>query len=130
MARFLIAGCGDVGTRLGLALAGQGHRVFGLRRTPRALPAPITPLAADLTDPTTLELPEGLDGVFYTTAADGFAEPAYRAAYHTGVVSNTPSNPSGSSRGGGWVWGAARGVMGAGRALGVRRKPNTRWPCP
>ncbi len=86
MARFLIAGCGDVGTRLGLALAGQGHRVFGLRRTPSALPAPITPLAADLTDPTTLELPEGLDGVFYTTAADGFAEPAYRAAYHTGVV--------------------------------------------
>ena len=52
--RILIAGCGFVGTRLGLDLAEEGHEVWGLRREPGGLPAPIRPVRADLTEPETL----------------------------------------------------------------------------
>ena len=44
----LIAGCGDVGTRLGLRMAEQGWRVLGMRRNVAALPTAIEPLAGDL----------------------------------------------------------------------------------
>ena len=36
--RVLIAGCGDLGTALGVELAAAGDEVFGLRRHPEALP--------------------------------------------------------------------------------------------
>lgn len=82
MARVLIAGCGDVGTRLGLRLAADGHAVWGLRRDPASLPAPIRPLAADLAAGTGLDtLPDGLDHVVCTIAAGGGGEAAYRQAY-------------------------------------------------
>lgn len=54
MARILIAGCGDIGTTLGLALSAAGHTVWGLKRHPAEAPSGIQPLAADLTDPATL----------------------------------------------------------------------------
>ena len=38
MARILIAGCGDIGTTLGLSLNAAGHRVWGLKRRPDDLP--------------------------------------------------------------------------------------------
>lgn len=83
--RILIAGCGDVGSRLGRLLADRGHMVWGLRRDPEVLPRAIQPVAADLSDPSTLDdLPEGLDLVVYTAAADGRDETAYRAAYVDG----------------------------------------------
>jgi nucleoside-diphosphate-sugar epimerase len=90
MATFLIAGCGDVGTRLGLRLAGRGHRVFGLRRRPQTLPSPLEPLAADLTDRQGLaaalaHLPAELDAVAYAAAADGHSDDAYHRAYVLGV---------------------------------------------
>lgn len=90
MAHLLIAGCGDVGCRLGLRLVGQGHTVWGLRRHPEALPSELRPLAADLADPGSLhgvlrDLPPDLDAVIYTAAADGPSEEAYRRAYVTGV---------------------------------------------
>lgn len=86
MARVLIAGCGDVGTVLGLDLAGAGHTVYGLRRSPAGLPASIAPVAADLTRPETLAgLPCGVDLVCYAAAAGGFSEAAYRATYVDGV---------------------------------------------
>jgi nucleoside-diphosphate-sugar epimerase len=82
----LIAGCGDVGTTVGIELAGAGHQVWGLRRRPEGLPAPLQPLAADLTNPASLKhLPPALDFVFYTAAADGFDEARYRAVYVDGV---------------------------------------------
>lgn len=83
--RVLIAGCGYVGTALGVALAGAGHEVFGLRRRPAALPAEIHPVAADLARPETLRaLPGGIERIFYTAAAGGGDEAAYRAAYLEG----------------------------------------------
>lgn len=86
MARILIAGCGDVGCRLGLRLIADGHTVWGLRRNPDALPAGFSPFAADLADPATLrELPPDLDSVVYTAAADGRSDAAYRRAYVEGV---------------------------------------------
>lgn len=86
MARILIAGCGDVGTKLGLALSAAGHQVWGLKRHPADLPPGIRPLAADLTDPATLTaLPPELDYVVYSAAAAGFSEVQYQAAYVAGV---------------------------------------------
>jgi len=86
MARILIAGCGDVGTTLGMTLNAAGHTVWGLKRHPADLPPGIQPLAADLTDPATLQtLPPELDFVVYSAAAAGFSAAAYEAAYVTGV---------------------------------------------
>ena len=86
MARILIAGCGDVGATLGQSLSAAGHEVWGLKRRPANLPPGIRPLAADLTEPATLNaLPPVLDAVVYSAAAAGFGEAAYRAAYVAGV---------------------------------------------
>ncbi|HAS51203.1 MAG TPA: NAD(P)-dependent oxidoreductase [Gammaproteobacteria bacterium] len=86
MKRILIAGCGDIGTTLGRALTRAGHEVWGLKRHPADLPAPIQPLAADLTDPATLcALPPELDAIIYSAAAAGFSEAHYQAAYSDGV---------------------------------------------
>jgi nucleoside-diphosphate-sugar epimerase len=83
----LVAGCGYVGSALAASLAAEGARVTGLRRSPRDLPPGVTPLAADLTHPgLAAALPEELDLVFYTAAADGGDEAAYRAAYVTGLA--------------------------------------------
>lgn len=84
--RVLIAGCGYVGTALAERLGGEGHVVWGLRRHPEGLPPGVRPLAADLTDAGTLEgLPEGLDVIFYTAAADGFTDAGYQAVYVEGL---------------------------------------------
>ncbi|MDX1654114.1 MAG: SDR family oxidoreductase [Candidatus Competibacteraceae bacterium] len=85
MTRILIAGCGDVGSRLGLLLSQAGHQVWGLRRNPNLLPEPIEPLAADLAHPTDLEdLPAGLEAIYYTASADARDEVHYRMAYLDG----------------------------------------------
>jgi len=84
--RVLVAGCGYVGTELGLLLAADGHEVWGLKRMPTDLPSPIRPLAADLTDPATLDrLPSRLDAVVYAVSADASEPAAYRAAYVVGL---------------------------------------------
>jgi len=86
MARVLIAGCGDVGTALGLLLASDGHEVFGLRRRPEHLPERIHRLRGDLADPSTLRiLPPRIELVAYTAAADASDDAAYRRAYVEGV---------------------------------------------
>ncbi|KTT12381.1 oxidoreductase [Pseudomonas oryzihabitans] len=87
MSTILIAGCGDVGSRLGLQLVAQGHRVFGLRRKAAALPAELLAVAGDLADP---EPPaawprEPIDQVVYATAATDHDEAGYRAAYVEGL---------------------------------------------
>src|SRR5262245_1741803 len=86
MARVLIAGCGYTGIALGMRLAKEGHAVWGLRRHPELLPAPIQPLRADLCDPSSLAaVPLALDFVFYTAAAERRDDASYQAAYVTGV---------------------------------------------
>jgi nucleoside-diphosphate-sugar epimerase len=68
-------------------LAAAGQEVWGLRRDPAGLPAPIRPLAADLGEPATLECLAGLapDAVVYVASADAFDEAAYRRVYVEGV---------------------------------------------
>lgn len=88
MARILIAGCGDVGTRLGLHLASEGHEVWGLRRDPASLPPPIRPLAADLASGQGLDqLPPDLTRVVCTIAPGrgSHGESGYRQTYVDGA---------------------------------------------
>ena len=82
----LIAGCGYIGTALGARLAANGYTVWGLRRQARELPPGLHPVEADLTLPESLRaLPRGIDVVFYTAAAHGRTDAAYRAVYVDGV---------------------------------------------
>jgi nucleoside-diphosphate-sugar epimerase len=86
MANILIAGCGYVGTALGISLATAGHVVWGLRRVAEGLPPSIRHLGANLTAPQTLHaLPLGLDVVFYTAAPHSSDAAAYRAIYVDGL---------------------------------------------
>ena len=81
----LIAGCGYVGTALGVRLSAEGHGVWGLRRRPEGLPHGVRPLAADLSDAATLgSLPLDLDVVYYTAGAADNTEAAYKSAYVDG----------------------------------------------
>lgn len=83
--RILIAGCGYVGSALGLLLASEGHTVFGLRRNTAALPAGITPVRADLSEPLSPDaLPDDLDAVVCAASPGGSSDAAYRAAYVDG----------------------------------------------
>jgi nucleoside-diphosphate-sugar epimerase len=79
----LIAGCGDLGTELGLRLHAAGHRVFGLRRRAELLPAAIEGIAADLAGPLP-PLPSEVDALVYAAAAEDRSEAAYRRAYLDG----------------------------------------------
>lgn len=83
----LIAGCGDVGTRLAQRMLAQGWTVYGLRRSVAALPASILPVAADLSlDQCPAAWPSGvLDYLVYSAAATVHDEPGYRAAYIDGL---------------------------------------------
>lgn len=84
--RVLIAGCGYVGTALGLELAAAGAEPHGLRRSVEGLPAGIAPVAADLLDRSSLEaVPRRLDAVVYAASPDGRDEDAYEAAYVRGL---------------------------------------------
>lgn len=83
----LIAGCGDVGTRLGLRMAAAGWRVHGLRRSVVALPPGIAPVAGDLhAEACPKAWPQGqLDYLVYCAAASQRDEAGYRAAYVDGL---------------------------------------------
>jgi len=86
MARILIAGCGDVGTELGVRLTQDGHTVWGLRRHCDTLPSSFHAFPADLTKPETLSaLPPALDVVFYTAAPSSSSVDNYRATYVDGI---------------------------------------------
>lgn len=83
--RILIAGCGYVGTALGLLLASEGHEVFGLRRNTAALPRAINPVRADLSKPLPPDfLPPNLDAVVCAASPGGSSDEAYRTAYVDG----------------------------------------------
>ncbi|WP_372740929.1 SDR family oxidoreductase [Neptunomonas sp.] len=94
--RILIAGCGDVGSALGVLLSAQGHHVYGLKRTINQLPDCIHAISADLCDKETLsDLPD-TDILVYCAAATGRSESAYQQAYIDGlenIYSALPAPP-------------------------------------
>lgn len=88
--RVLIVGCGYVGLPLGAALVGQGHEVFGLRRSAtggEALTAVgIKALAADVTDPASLAaLPGPFDWVINCVSSTKGGADEYRQIYLQGT---------------------------------------------
>ena len=83
----LIAGCGDVGSRLASQLLVQGWTVYGLRRSVARLPAGVTGIAGDLFD---ANCPSAwptspIDYLVYSAAATDHDEAGYRAAYVDGL---------------------------------------------
>lgn len=81
----LIAGCGDVGSRLARLLAAAGADVVALRRSPRVVADGVCTLAADLGDPASLRaLPGGIDQVVYLPAPDARTPEAYRRVFLDG----------------------------------------------
>jgi nucleoside-diphosphate-sugar epimerase len=81
--KVLVAGCGDLGTEVGLRFASAGHEVLGLRRRVELLPAPLVPLAGDLGGALP-PLPDDVDVVVLSAAAGHRSEDAYRRVYLDG----------------------------------------------
>ncbi len=81
----LIAGCGDVGSRLGQSLSHAGLKVYGLRRNINQLPDGIHGLQADLGNPTSLSDLPTCDIVVYAVTASDHTEAGYQAAYCDGL---------------------------------------------
>ncbi|MDN5793480.1 MAG: NAD(P)-binding domain-containing protein [Brevibacterium aurantiacum] len=82
--KVLLAGCGDLGTRLGLRLVRSGHEVVGARRHPEQLPGSFETLAVDLGNPgdTTID---GIDAVVITLTPDDYSDASYEQTYRRGV---------------------------------------------
>ncbi|KAB0497793.1 SDR family oxidoreductase [Pseudomonas vancouverensis] len=83
----LIAGCGDVGSRLATQLLAAGWEVHGLRRDISRLPKGVIGVAGDLFDkecPATWPI-GAVDYVVYCAAATVHDEAGYRAAYVQGL---------------------------------------------
>ncbi|TFC94748.1 MULTISPECIES: NAD-dependent epimerase/dehydratase family protein [Cryobacterium] len=80
----LIAGCGDLGTEVGLRFAALGHTVVGLRRNAAVLPAAIQGQSVDLSAHKPV-VPADTEIVIVAIAAGNRDPVAYRAAYVDGV---------------------------------------------
>lgn len=84
----LIAGCGDLGTRLAHSMLDNSWQVYGLRRSTGSLSTGIIPIAGNLAE---ASLPKSwpthrLDYVVYCVAAQESSESAYKTAYVTGLA--------------------------------------------
>lgn len=77
--RVVLIGAGDLGIRVGTALADAGHHVTGVRRTISALPEQIAGVSADLTTDDLPDLPADL--LLVALAPDQRDETGYRHTY-------------------------------------------------
>ncbi|WP_426285297.1 NAD-dependent epimerase/dehydratase family protein [Luteibacter sp. E-22] len=92
----LVAGAGDVGTRLARRLALEGRRVFALRRGEMPAGDGIAWLRGDLTRPETLAGLPKIDALVFAPAPDAREEAAYRAVFVDGlrhVIEALPEMP-------------------------------------
>lgn len=76
----VIAGCGDLGTEVGLRFAALGHRVIGLRRSAEKLPPEIAGQSVDLST-NQPSLPADTRLVVIAMAPDERSAAGYRAVY-------------------------------------------------
>ncbi len=81
----LIAGAGDVGTRLAHRLLAKGRKVFALRRGEAAGGDGIVWLRGDLTRPGTLSGLPAVDAVVFSPTPDARDEASYRAVFVDGL---------------------------------------------
>ncbi len=83
--RLLIAGCGDLGSRIGRRWLAAGGEVVALRRRSDQLPAEFQPRSLDLSRPLAPgALDDAFDAVAYVASAGARSEAAYRSAYVDG----------------------------------------------
>lgn len=81
----LIAGCGDLGTEVGLRFAAAGLPVLGLRRRATLLPDPIRGLSRDLTRPFALPTVDPVRILVVASAPGGRDLDTYRRTYLDGL---------------------------------------------
>jgi len=85
----LIAGCGQIGTRVGLEWARRGASVVGVRRSAGRIPQPIIAESADFTNPEALARVMGRHGpfdvIYFIATPDSYDDEGYRRAYVEGV---------------------------------------------
>ncbi|TFC03191.1 SDR family NAD(P)-dependent oxidoreductase [Cryobacterium adonitolivorans] len=81
----LIAGCGDLGTEVGLRLVALGQHVVGLRRQAGVIPAALNGQSVDLSRQQP-EVPPDTEIVIVAIAAGNPDPTVYRAAYVTGLA--------------------------------------------
>lgn len=82
--RILLAGCGDLGIRLGLKLVRNGHEVVGLRRHAERLPASFEALSVDLVHPGTATVGK-VDAVVITLTPDDYSAAGYERTHVRGA---------------------------------------------
>jgi nucleoside-diphosphate-sugar epimerase len=80
--RVLIAGCGDLGTRVGVRFQSLGFDVVGLKRSASKLPFPL--IRADLAQP--FQVDASFTHVVIALTPDARDEAAYRATYVDAVA--------------------------------------------
>ena len=84
-ATVLVAGAGDVGTRVARRLVAQGRQVFALRRSDADRDHGIHWLRGDLTRPASLEGLPAVDAVVFAPAPDARDEATYRSLFVDGL---------------------------------------------
>ena len=86
MARILIAGCGIIGSAVGMSLTAGGHEVYGLKRHPPPDKPGIRYLRADLSVAADLaDIDTNFDLVIYILSPDDRSELSYRKVFVDGV---------------------------------------------
>lgn len=81
----LLAGCGQLGQRLGQQLIKQGDQVIGIKRYQQILDFPLW--LADLTDPQALsEREPNIDVIIFTVTPNARNEMAYRLVYEQALM--------------------------------------------
>lgn len=80
----VIAGCGALGTKIGLRMAASDRRVVGLRRSAALLPDMIEGVGVDLRSEKP-NLPDDVDTLVVALTADEKTAAGYRATYVDGV---------------------------------------------
>ncbi len=82
----IIAGAGDLGSRVATTLLNSAHEVFSISRSTRELPSGIRSIAADLTTGAGLtKLPQQADNLVFCVAPDERSADAYRCLYVDGL---------------------------------------------
>ncbi|MGY6277069.1 SDR family oxidoreductase [Methylomonas sp. MgM2] len=126
MARVLVAGCGDIGYQVALALVRQGHQVTALKRRAPLVPAPFPIVSADIRQKSTLSvLPDEFDLVLFVVSAGSRQAEAYQALYDSGL-NNLLAHFNNAGRMPRWLMVSSTSVYGQNHAEWVDEESETR----